>query len=196
MASRSCGCGFTDMIARWLKTALILLVAFGATFWEAAFNGIRHWLGAQIDLLPALMVYASLHTGIMTVSLLAVLGGLWFDTLSANPLGVTVVPLFGVGMLIYLTRDLILREQTFAQVTLGLAGSLFAPVCVLLLLLTTGHDPLFGWGTLWQLLVMGLGGAIATPVIFEVFAWLERILGYAGPSEPSFRPDREIRRGR
>jgi cell shape-determining protein MreD len=184
------------MIARWLKTALILLVAFGATFWEAAFNGIRHWLGAQIDLLPALMVYASLHTGIMTVSLLAVLGGLWFDTLSANPLGVTVVPLFGVGMLIYLTRDLILREQTFAQVTLGLAGSLFAPVCVLLLLLTTGHDPLFGWGTLWQLLVMGLGGAIATPVIFEVFAWLERILGYAGPSEPSFRPDREIRRGR
>ena len=184
------------MISKSLKSILVLLVAFLAVFWEAAFNGIRHWVGAQIDLLPALMVYASLQTGIVTVCLLAMLGGLWFDTLSANPLGVTVVPLFAVGVLIYVMRDLILREQTFAQFTLGLASSLFAPVCVLLLLLTTGHEPLFGWGTLWQLIVMGLGGAIATPVIFEVFAWLERILGYAGPSEPSFRPDREIRRGR
>jgi len=179
-----------------MKTILVLLAAFLATFWEAAFNGIRHWLGAQIDLLPALMVYASLCTGIVTVSLLAVLGGLWFDTLSANPLGVSIFPLFAVGMLIFLTRDLILKEQTFAQLALGLAGSLFAPVCVLLFLLTTGHEPLFGWGTLWQLLVMGLGGALATPVIFEVFGWLERTLDHQGPSEPSFRPDREIRRGR
>src|SRR2546423_6185349 len=184
------------MISRSFKTILVLLLAFLAAFWEAAFNGIRHWLGAQIDLLPALMVYASLHTGIVTVSLLAVLGGLWFDSLSANPLGLSVLPLFAAGLLIYISRDLIMREQTFAQCTLGLAASLLVPVCVLLLLLTTGHEPLFGWGTLWQLIIMGLGGAIATPVIFEVFAWLERILGYAGPSEPSFRPDREIRRGR
>src|SRR5438067_415819 len=184
------------MISKYFKTILVLLVAFVAAFWEAAFNGIRHWFGAQIDLLPALMVYSSLHTGIVTVSLLGVLGGLWFDTLSANPLGVSVLPLFGVGLMIYMTRDLIMREQTFAQLTLGLAASLFVPISVLLLLLTTGHEPLFGWGTLWQLIIMGLGGAIAAPVFFEVFGWFERTLGYAGPSEPSFRPDREIRRGR
>src|SRR5256885_8156583 len=118
------------MISKSMKSILVLLVAFLAVFWEAAFNGIRHWVGAQIDLLPALMVYASLQTGIVTVSLLAMLGGLWFDTLSANPLGVTVVPLFAVGVLIYVMRDLILREQTFAQFTLGLASSLFAPLCV------------------------------------------------------------------
>lgn len=184
------------MISKSFKTILVLLVAFVAVFWEAAFNGIRHWFGAQVDLLPALMVYASLQTGIVTVTLLAVLGGLWFDTLSANPLGVTVLPLFFAGMLVYLTRDLILREQTFAQFVLGVSASLFVPVFVLLLLLSTGHEPLFGWGTLWQLIVMGAGGAIATPVFFEIFGWLERVLGYAGPSEPSFRPDREIRRGR
>jgi len=184
------------MISKSFKTILVLLVAFLAVFWEAAFNGIRHWFGAQVDLLPALMVYASLQTGIVTVALLATLGGRWFDKLSANPFGVTVVPLFAAGMLVFLTRDLILRDQTFAQVTLGLAASLFVPLCVLLLLLTTGHEPLFGWGTLWQLIVMGAGGAIATPIIFEIFGWLERVLGYAGPSELSFRPDREIRRGR
>ncbi len=52
---------------------LVLGAAFLAVFWEAAFGGVRHLLGAQMDLLPPLMVYASLCTGITTVTLLAVL---------------------------------------------------------------------------------------------------------------------------
>jgi len=64
---------------------------------EAAFGGVRHLLGAQIDLLPPLMVYAGLCTGLTTVTLLALCGGLWFDSLSANPLGVTVFPLFAIA---------------------------------------------------------------------------------------------------
>ena len=81
----------------WLQTVLVLGAAFLAVFWEAAFGGVRHLLGAQVDLLPPLMVYASLCTGLTTVTLLALCGGLWFDSLSANPLGVTVLPLFAVG---------------------------------------------------------------------------------------------------
>ena len=63
-------------------------------------------------------------------------------------------------------------------------------------LLTTGHEPLFGWGTIWQLIVMSLGGAIATPIFFEFFNFVNRVLGPRTYSETSFRPDREIRRGR
>src|SRR2546425_11720655 len=40
-----------------LNTIFILGAAFLAVFWEAAFHGVRHLLGAQVDLLPALMVY-------------------------------------------------------------------------------------------------------------------------------------------
>jgi len=65
-----------------------------------------------------------------------------------------------------------------------------------LLLLTAGHQPLVGWGSLWQWFVMSLGGAIATPILFLVFAWGERALGYRRVTETSFRHDREIRRGR
>src|SRR5439155_24001371 len=104
----------------WLNTILVLLVAYLAVFWEAAFNGVRHLAGAQIDLLPALMVYASLCAGLATVALLAVLGGLWFDSLSANPLGVSVLPLFIIGLAIFASRELILRHQTIAQSFLGL----------------------------------------------------------------------------
>src|SRR5215471_21793162 len=99
----------------WLTTLLIFALAFLSVFWEAAFSGLRHFLGAQIDLLPALMVYTALRASLVTVCLLALFGGLCFDSLSANPLGVTVLPLFIPGLAIYWARDLILRDQVFAQ---------------------------------------------------------------------------------
>ena len=72
------GCAGGSMGAvpmNWLNAAFILGAAFLAVFWEAAFHGVRHLFGAQIDLLPPLMVYASLSASLTTVALLAVLGG-------------------------------------------------------------------------------------------------------------------------
>ena len=179
-----------------LNSILVLAAIVLAVFWEAAFHGIRNLFGAQVDLLPALIVFASLSTGLTVLSLAALLGGLLFDTLSANPLGVSVLPLYLVGLAIYSQRDLILRDQLLAQFVLGLAASALVPVLTLLLLLTLGHTPLLGWGSLWQWLVMSVGGGIATPVVFQLFDLLDRALNYRRWTEPSFRQDREIRRGR
>ena len=44
--------------------------------------------------------------------------------------------------------------------------------------------------------VVSPGGALATPVLFILFGWLHSVLGDVEPAELSFRPDREIRRGR
>ena len=180
----------------WQNTLFLLAAAVLAVFWEAAFNGLRNLLGAQIDLLPSLMIYAALFGRMSTIVLLALVGGLSFDSLSANPLGITVIPLFVIGFVIYISRDLILRDQFFAQVTLGLAASAIAPLLTLLLLLSAGSQPLLGWGTLWQWIVMSIGGAVATPIWFEIFGWLNRTFVYARVTQTSFRSDREIRRGR
>lgn len=179
-----------------LRTILLLVAAFLAVFWEAAFPGTARWLKAQIDLLPALMVFASLRTSPAMITVLAGCGGLFFDSLSANPLGVTILPLFVVGFAIHLRRDLILREQPYAQFVLGWIASATTPVLTVLLLLTAGEAPLLGWGSLWQWLVMALGGAAATPIFFFIFDWCERAFGYRRVAETSFRPDREIQRGR
>ena len=179
-----------------LQIILILLAAFLAVFWEAAFPATSRWLNAQVDLLPALMVYASLRIGLPAIALLAVCGGLFLDSLSANPLGVSILPLFVVGLALYWRRDLILRDQPYAQFVLGLGASATVPLLTVLLLLTVGYEPLLGWGSLWQWLVLGAGGAIATPLLFLLFGWSERALGNDQISETSFREDREIRRGR
>ena len=179
-----------------LNTILIFAFAFLAVFGEAALPGLRHLVGAQVDLLPVLMVYAALNASLGMVASLAIFGGLWFDALSANPLGVTILPLFIVGFAIFIRRELILRELSFAQIVLGTAASALVPVLAVLLLLTVGESPLLGWGSLWQWLVMTAGGAVATPVIFAMFDWMHRAFGYQPRTETSFRPDREILRGR
>jgi cell shape-determining protein MreD len=180
----------------WLTPILIMLVAFVTVYLEATFNVVRHFLGAQIDLLPALMVYTSLSSELFTITALAVCGGLWYDSLSANPLGISILPLFLAGYLIYLRRGLILREQYYAQMVLGMLASSMVPLLVLLMLLSSHQALVVGWGTIWQWLVMTVGGGALTPVIFRLFDGMHHALSYRPVVETSFRLDREIRRGR
>lgn len=186
--------GVVSMIA--LQHILLFTTAFLAVFWEAAFPFIRALFGTQISLLPPLMVYAALNMGLASVAALAVVSGVLFDSLSANPLGISILPLFLIGLAIHARRDLVLRDQPFAQFVLGLFASAATPVLIVVLLLTAGQSPLLGWGSLWQWLVMSVGGACATPILFVLFGWAHHSLGYRRVTETSFRPDREIRRGR
>ena len=178
------------------RTILILAFAFLAVFGEATLSAPRHLLGAQVDLLPALMIYAALNAGLPTIALLAVLGGTWFDTLSANPLGISILPLAAIGWPIYLRRDLILRDLPFAQFVLGAAESAAVPALTMLMLLSGGKELLLGWGSFWQWLVMAGVGAVATPFIFSLMDACNRALGYQERTESGFRPDREIQRSR
>jgi len=50
--------------------------------------------------------------------------------------------------------------------------------------------------TVLKLAVMTVSGALATPVIFRWFDYLNRVFNYASAAPLSFRADREIIRGR
>jgi hypothetical protein len=180
----------------WLHTILVLGVAFLLVFVQGTMNSFRSLLGAQVDFLPGLMVYASLTCGPVTLALLAFLGGLWADSLSANPLGISILPLFCVGLVLQYYRGLILREQLYAQWVLGCAASAFVPVSSLLLLLNADKQPIIGWLSIWQWLVMIVIGGGITPLWFRCFDWLMHSLSYREMDSNSFRPDRQIKRGR
>jgi rod shape-determining protein MreD len=180
----------------WFNTIAILVIAYLAVFAQATMNEFRLGFGAQIDLLPSLVVYASLSGGVLTLTLLAICGGLWLDSLSANPLGTSMLPLFLAGLLIQRSRDLILRQQPFAQFVLGASASAAVPVMTLLLLLNTSEQPLVSWFSLWQWIVMTVAGGAITPLWFLVFDRIGEALNYRPLGETSFRADREIKRGR
>lgn len=180
----------------WLNLTIILIAGWVIAFAQSAFASVSQLTGAQIDLLPALMICASLTCGMSGVLFLACVGGLGFDTLSANPLGVSTTSLCVVGTVIHWRRELILRDERYAQHVLGAIASVAAPAITLFILFCAGESPLLGWGTIWQFIVMGAAGTIAAPVFFRLFAQMDRLLNYPLLPETSFRPDRELKRGR
>ena len=180
----------------WFNTLAILVVAYLLVWLQATFNEFRHLLGVQIDLLPSLVVYSALSSGIVGLTLVCVCSGLWFDSLSASPLGVSLLPLFLVGLFIQRSREFILRDQTYAQMLMGFGASAAVPFLTVLLLFNLDVRPMVGWFSLWQWLVMSVAGALMTPLWFGFFEWIGHALNYRPLGETSFRPDREIKRGR
>ena len=179
-----------------LRLAAVLALALTFVFLQAAIGWPRRLLGAQVDLLPALMTYTALRLGSGSVITLAFVGGLCLDALSLNPLGVSPLPLAAVGLVLLGRREELLRDELFAQSVLGGVASLLAPLGTLIVILTAGASPLLGPGFLWHLAVMGVAGAIVTPLIFRFLDGLQGALSHPQTNQPSFRPDREIRRGR
>ena len=76
------------------------------------------------------------------------------------------------------------------------AASAVAPLLTLLSLWGGGYKPVIDWGSLWQWLVLAVGGGVLTPVFFWLFDRLNAAFAYSRPAETTFRPDREIKRGR
>ena len=97
-------------LMNWFNTIAILVVAYLAVFAQATVSEFRHLLGVQVDLMPSLVVYSALSGGVPTFTVVAACGGLWIDSLSANPLGISLLPLFLVGLVIHQFRELILRQ--------------------------------------------------------------------------------------
>jgi hypothetical protein len=107
-----------------------------------------------------------------------------------------VLPLFVIGAILHYCHHLILRDQLYARFMLGLAASAAAPLFTVLSLIGVGAEPLLSWGSLWQWLVMAVGGGALTPVCFQLFDGFNRAFNYQPQPVPGFRPDREIKRDR
>lgn len=201
----------------WVHPLALLLAAWTLAFAQCWFTSLRSWLWVQPDVLPALVVYAGLSTGLPTAIAVAVVGGLGLDALSSGPFGLGMVPLVGLATLLHLRRDVLLRDTAWAQATLCGAATLAAAIAsfalpfVLWPFLSGGEPeaaywperlsaltalPAAGPGLIWQWLLLTFFGAAAGPVCFGVFRRIERSFNYQPVPQVIHRGDREIKRGR
>lgn len=173
------------MAGRINQTVVLLIWAYLLVFTQSHWQGPRLWLGFQPDLTPALLVCGGLALGAGQVSSAAVLTGLWLDSLSANPLGLSVLPLFVVGWAVFSFRDLILRNELVVQFYLGTAAGALVPLLQVWLLQLMGSNPLLGWQMgVWCLLNALLCG-VAAPMFDRLAKLIERWL-----SHPLYDPNR------
>lgn len=205
--------------------AIILVIAAALiVFFQTIIQWPRQMLGVQVDLTPALVVFAALTVDRSCVVATALAGGFFMDALSMNPPGVSALALCVLGVIIYEIRDLVVREQMPTRMAIGGVASVVVTLTVLWLnsfwhamhgglpasswetasMLEIGagppgtaeHGPLMGMGTFWQVLILGCCGALATPVIFFVLDLFIKALQHPTIGQGSFRSDRQIVRGR
>lgn len=172
------------------------LMAYVSVFMAARFHGFAMLTGAQFDFLPGLVVVAAMMHGVWAVLVVSITGGLLYDCLSANPVGVTTFVLAIVGTFVYINRDLLLRDQTYPQFILGAGASAAAPVLSYVVMSVMGRHPLIEWTSLWVWLVLTVTGGLITPLWFAIFRKVDKALHYQDIPESSFRADRQIQRGR
>jgi rod shape-determining protein MreD len=180
----------------WLRTLILLLAALAAVFLEAVVDFPRNWFGAQVNLLPALVIYPALIGDRRSVIAVAFAGGLLADSLSANPPGISVLPLFLTGWAFLYRRELLESARYDARFALGAVAATVVTLLTLAMLLTVGEAPLIGWGSMWQLIVVALSCGLATPALFWLLDRLYGLFAYPPVHAEAFRIDRQIKRGR
>ncbi len=180
------------------RITLILLVGVAALLAFVEGRGLLREgiFGTRIDVLPILVTYAAFRSDLFAAVGLACFSGLLFDALSLNPLGVSLISLTLVSLFLSQLRGLVLRDQALAQMALGAVVATMNPLISLGLLWFLGLSPVVGWGTVFQIAVMGASGAVLAPFFFLLFDWLEEALTYEEEPFSRFRSEVEIKRGR
>jgi len=180
----------------WVALAVFVTTGYAVSFAEGRVTALRDLTGAQIDLLPGMMVYAAMAYRTVIVLGCAALFGLFFDSLSANVLGTSFTSLAAVGLAAARFRELLLSDQFITHWVLGLIASGIAPLIALIVLNLCGFQPLLGVGSFWQWAMMIAGGGFMTPVWFKFFNRLDDASRFKEMPESAFRQDRQMARGK
>ena len=181
---------------------LLFAWAFFAVFFQSAFNGFRYSAGAQIDLLPPLMVFAGIRMRMIPMALLAIWCGFLLDGVSQNPLGSSMIPLFLAGWAVNFSRAWLIQDLFYTQFLMGFVASTFVPFFTLLTIVAVSsikglpNSPDLHWGLLARWMIVAVTGGILTPIIFKVFDKTMQALLYQTMPDSRFRVNREIVRRR
>jgi len=180
----------------WVNPVAVLGLTFLAVFLECNVRSFRLLAGAQLDLLAPIMVYVAMTEGIFMVSLTSAVGGVLIDSLSGNPLGISVLPLLTTGLVVHHLRDLALQDEWVSRCIAGACAGAAIPLMTVLSLLGAGRHPHLGWWSLWQWLVVTVTSGLMVPILFGIMEKVKQALNYQPQPALAFRPDREIKRSR
>ena len=185
------------MTLRFNKMLTLLLGVYFLIFLQSHWQMPRLWLGFQPDLTPALMVFVGLTMGAGYVSSIALMSGLWLDSLSANPFGMSVLPLFLVGWIVFCFRKKIMAVEFMAQIYLGILGGLLVFLLQLTLLKLLSFNPLIGWGMFFFAMLNAFFCGLAVPFFYLLHKWFKSLFSHSSYEPNNWgNNNRQIVRGK
>ena len=171
----------------------LLVIALLALYLANTLEWPQRITGTRINPLPALIVCAAMRAPVVALTLLAVLGSLWQTSLSADPPGISMIPLFVVGVAVSLNRRAIHTRLWGARFAVAAAAGALVPLVTVGFLMLLGRQPLLGWFSFWQLAVMSLTSGLLALIFFPLLEWLDQAVEdqpFAAPYDTTTRINR------
>ena len=185
------------MTLRFNNMLDLLLGVYFLIFLQSHWQVPRIWLGFQPDLTPALMVFVGLTMGAGYVSSIALMSGLWLDSLSANPFGMSIFPLFLVGWIVFCFRKKIMAVEFMAQIYLGILGGLLVFLLLLTVLILLSFYPLFGWGMFFFAMLYAVFCGLAVPFFYLLHKCFKSLFSHSSYEPNNWgNNNRQIVRGK
>lgn len=134
----------------------ILLAAYFLVCLQISFHSIGFWIHGYIQF-PALAIIYSSTRKLSEISwIYCVIVGLWVDSLSMNPLGLSILTLIACNALSMKTRKALIGKPWLSNFSSGfITGSLY-PCLTVILLLLFGESPVTGWRFILSVALSGL----------------------------------------
>lgn len=152
------------------KTFLFLAVVLAMAL-QCTLAAVVNISGAKLELVPAMVVFAALFANWRRALFVAVAGGLLFDALSYQPLGLSVAPLAVATVAINHFQRVLYRRNILLQIALGGATSFAVSVWTWMLLRFTATPLPLQLDILEKIVLIALLAAAGTPLLL----WLLNI---------------------
>ncbi len=151
------------------RDCIVLVCVALVLIWLQGWCNIpRRILGVQPELFPVLVLYCALYRTWAELFIVTGVGSVFYDSLSLNPLGCTLLSTLLVSYVIHSNRSVVLFDRVRVQMMLGAGISVVIPFLTLFQLMNLSVPPFMNWAVLWTFVVLAGAGAIFAPILFWV----------------------------
>lgn len=140
-----------------------LLAAYLLVCLQISLDSLGFWIHGYIQFPVLAIIYSSTRKMPEISWIFCVITGLWIDSLSINPLGLSVLTLLGCNAISLRIRKALIGKTLLSDLSSGfLMGSLYPGLTVFLLILF-GESPVIGWRFAISLVLSGVTIGFLTP---------------------------------
>lgn len=173
----------------------LILVTYLLVCFQISFEGIGFWMQGYIHF-PTLVIAYSVSTGRREIGFgLCFILGLWLDSLSMTPLGISILALLATRVVAEKVWRNWSGDPYLGLFAPGFAVGILYPLFAVLLMSVLGESPLTGWRFMISLVMSGLTMGLLSPIFFRVLNGLLNTLNFKPISAMRANELREIRRG-
>lgn len=177
------------------EVTTLLIIGYLLVCIQAAFDGFVFWMQGYIWFPCLVVAYALVRQPPVVSGLLCIVIGFWIDSLSVNPLGLSILSMAAAALLAGKAWRNWAGDRFLSMFAPGFVLGFTFPVIGIMTARMIGESPLGGWRLFLSTMVSGLIIGVLTPPFYRLVDLAMGTLRFKTVYHQEPRDIREIHRG-